>query len=520
MSFLTVEDALARRSLAGKQRSSPRSSLAEFTEWPFNSQQYAPDLENGIDIQFGLEQLESEEFGQTTAVRYLSTSSETRGSQSFINRFLMKSNVRNVPKDSKKLQIAPPAFRLLFSELGIPPAFVGAISRFYQPSGRGSRILQSDDGKDLRDFWYILPVRVQVQCTDTEKGHASSTAGSNQMDPFHYLHLPDEKVDVRGSHIGIYSQHNLTTDQLSVVAISFQDGRWSRVVEEPQRRVRKVLESHERFGAEHNHFSVHLIYLTSALRLWNNVLGSFNNQLIAHEKSLQNQMDNNLESQREDFNNNLNKTLHTMTAHLHRYGSELGRLADIFDHVGQEVVELYDHTGKGTRDDALQARLRQHTVLAMAQTRSQLQDINVFRQELEHKTQNILALLFNNIQVSNDKVMVANGKAMNRMLKASRAEARMSMRLAEEMKKDSAAMKTIAILTTFFLPGTSFAAILSMPFFSQNSWMGEASRVWLWVALTIPATALAFAFYQFWKARQGIRASRLEDATAAELSDV
>lgn len=39
--------------------------------------------------------------------------------------------------------------------------------------------------------------------------------------------------------------------------------------------------------------------------------------------------------------------------------------------------------------------------------------------------------------------MVANGQAMNKMLKASRAEAQMSMRLAEEMKKDSVAMKTV-----------------------------------------------------------------------------
>jgi hypothetical protein len=194
----------------------------------------------------------------------------------------MKSNVTQVPNDSKKLQIAPPAFRLLFSEVGIPPALIGAISRFYQPSGRGSRTLGSEDSVNLIDYWYILPVRVQVQCTDTEEGHASSTAGSNQMDPFHYLHLPDEKVDVRGSHIGIYSQHNLTLDQLTVVIISFQDGRWSRVVEEPQKRVMEVLESYDRLEADQNQFSVHLIYLTSALRLWNNVFASFNNQLIAH----------------------------------------------------------------------------------------------------------------------------------------------------------------------------------------------------------------------------------------------
>jgi hypothetical protein len=39
--------------------------------------------------------------------------------------------------------------------------------------------------------------------------------------------------------------------------------------------------------------------------------------------------------------------------------------------------------------------------------------------------------------------MVANGIAMNKMLRASRAEAKLSLQLAEEMKKDSVAMKTV-----------------------------------------------------------------------------
>jgi hypothetical protein len=168
----------------------------------------------------------------------------------------------------------------------------------------------------------------------------------------------------------------------------------------------------------------------------------------------------NLGRQGEDFNNNLNKTLHTMTAHLHRYGSELGRFADIVEHVKQQYEDFYSNT---RRDEATASGplSKQRTISAITQIKSQLQDVDTFRQELGHKTQNILALvcrqqsisllgdsanlrqLFNNIQVSNDKVMVANGKAMNKMLKASRAEAQMAMRLAEEMKKDSVAMKTV-----------------------------------------------------------------------------
>jgi hypothetical protein len=75
--------------------------------------------------------------------------------------------------------------------------------------------------------------------------------------------------------------------------------------------------------------------------------------------------------------------------------------------------------------------------------------------------------LFNRIQLSNDRIMVANSTAMQQILRATQEETRMSRTMAiraheltEEMKKDSLSMKTIAVLTMFFLPGTSFAVSL------------------------------------------------------------
>lgn len=35
-----------------------------------------------------------------------------------------------------------------------------------------------------------------------------------------------------------------------------------------------------------------------------------------------------------------------------------------------------------------------------------------------------------------------------------------------------------------------------MPFFDNNDWFSEASRVWLWVVLTLPATVACFLFYK------------------------
>jgi hypothetical protein len=46
-----------------------------------------------------------------------------------------------------------------------------------------------------------------------------------------------------------------------------------------------------------------------------------------------------------------------------------------------------------------------------------------------------------------------------------------------------------------------------MPFFTQNPWLDDAARFWVWVVLTLPSTMLAFAFYIYWK-RRGERGSK------------
>jgi hypothetical protein len=64
-----------------------------------------------------------------------------------------------------------------------------------------------------------------------------------------------------------------------------------------------------------------------------------------------------------------------------------------------------------------------------------------------------------------------------------------------------------------FLPGTSYAvrldsieyvvhyllffkALLAMPFFSSNEYLTTPTRIWVWIVLTIPSTALAFFIYR------------------------
>jgi hypothetical protein len=48
-----------------------------------------------------------------------------------------------------------------------------------------------------------------------------------------------------------------------------------------------------------------------------------------------------------------------------------------------------------------------------------------------------------------------------------------------------------------------------MPFFANNEWLGDASRFWVWVILTVPSTALAFAFYIYWKRHNDARNGKM-----------
>jgi hypothetical protein len=57
-----------------------------------------------------------------------------------------------------------------------------------------------------------------------------------------------------------------------------------------------------------------------------------------------------------------------------------------------------------------------------------------------------------------------------------------------------------------------------MPFFSQHPWIATIDRAWLWVTLTIPSTAIAFAiFYLF--TRRGDKAIEADSEREAEGED-
>lgn len=161
------------------------------------------------------------------------------------------------------------------------PSFIASLADLHKPSARASP-RPSSDAKNIVDHWLLLPVRVQVPCSDKQKSHVSSSAGKNQMNPLNYLHLTQAGVDIRGSQIAIYSRIDPKTNTSSTIIFNFQDGRWSKVIEEPILRVKEALAQGRQKESLTDPLFVHAIFLSSALRWWNNALNSFNDQLIAY----------------------------------------------------------------------------------------------------------------------------------------------------------------------------------------------------------------------------------------------
>ena len=191
-----------------------------------------------------------------------------------------------MPVDSNKLRISSGAFKKLAMHFDIPSAFVFTLSRHFLPQARGSREICRPGQKPVCDYWFFLPVRVQVPCTDDQRSHSSSTAGNNQMNPRNYLHLPDTKLDIRGCPIALYFRCDVERKSTVIIAINFMDGRWAKTVEEPQSRIKEVLEQPGRQASDGAGSFASLIYLTSITRWWANALNTVNEQLIAYVGSI------------------------------------------------------------------------------------------------------------------------------------------------------------------------------------------------------------------------------------------
>ncbi|VUC30643.1 unnamed protein product [Clonostachys rosea] len=468
----------------------------------------APELEHAHSISQSFDSFQSSQLSRTTRVNYISGQVDGEfkeavlESRADIKRLhLFGDSNSTIPDDFEKLRISVLSFDALATGICLPPAFIFALTRHYLPTGRGIRQSEIQCSK-LYDIWYFLPVRVQM---GIQYGSDSGQRGTAQMNPFHKLHLPDVGIDIFRSCVGIFARVDPSSNKVTVASFDFMHGKWPKVALEPKARIIEVMEHRKKIGASDAKFStgafVHLVYLSSTSRWWTNSLNSVNEQLIAYEITLQSELDAvGVGLTPEVTLTKLNRALHSIAAHLHRYISELNSLKAITNDLIKFYASIYSNGGSLSDEDLAQLTLGFEQVL------SQVEASLDFALELEKKTKNILDLLFNRMQINSDRLLVANGKAMQEILVAMQNDANLGRKIADashqlalEMKRDSIAMRTIAIITMVFLPGATFAAVFSMPFFSEEAWFGHINRLWVWVVCTLPSTVACFIFYKLWR---------------------
>lgn len=186
-----------------------------------------------------------------------------------------------------------------------------------------------------------------------------------------------------------------------MVAINFIDGRWPKTVQEPESRIKDLLGDNADSFLQSNPFFIQLIYLTSATRWWINALNSMNDQLIAYvsnelsmslkfcsflqEIRLQNEEE--AQSAASMSHQDINRALHAMAAHLHRYASELQSLQDTTAAVIEKHPLVTGHDPQ-TPEKAFQVIEDD-----LNQTQSQIKAIIDFEIELEKKIKDNLALV-------------------------------------------------------------------------------------------------------------------------------
>jgi hypothetical protein len=286
-----------------------------------------------------------------------------------------------VPEDANRLRISAASFEALAKRLLLPPAFVFALSRHYLPNGRGSRSIQIKP-RTAVDFWYLLPIRVQVECSTI----SSRNPAGNQMNPFHKLHLPGVNLDIRRSCVGVFCRVDTHTKRVVFVTFDFMHGRWPKVAMEPSRRIDEAMKRRGNAPYGHGYF-FHLVYLSSAVRWWTNSLNSVNEQLIIYELNLQTELSGQHTTPEQVFAD-LNRALHSVAAHLHRYLSELKSLQGIL--IDLSAHYEFHHTNEIASGDL---DSYEHASRGFSLILSQVEALYDFATELEKKIQNNLALV-------------------------------------------------------------------------------------------------------------------------------
>ncbi|MCJ1243175.1 hypothetical protein MMC30_000372 [Trapelia coarctata] len=137
---------------------------------------------------------------------------------------------------------------------------------------------------------------------------------------------------------------------------------------------------------------------------------------------------------------------------------------------------------------------------------------------LASRTESVMLSIRDKQQTARTQLAVVYNFMGQRDNKLNIEVARDSKSIAAESKRDSSSMKTIAVLTIVFLPGTFVAALFSMPMFN---WQADSTtavvspRFWVYWAITAPLTIVVVLIWFIWIALKDAR-HRREDLEMAQ----
>ncbi|EJD41574.1 hypothetical protein AURDEDRAFT_169471 [Auricularia subglabra TFB-10046 SS5] len=127
------------------------------------------------------------------------------------------------------------------------------------------------------------------------------------------------------------------------------------------------------------------------------------------------------------------------------------------------------------------------------------------------------------------RAQILNGIDMATMARDNKKQAVATEAFAEDtrndskiMKRDSATMKTITVVTLVYLPATFVSTLLSMGIFDFGVGDGDNGRIriaregWLFLVISLPLTALTLVLSFLWKQHKERQWKLEEDRTAAE----
>ncbi|KAK0646238.1 hypothetical protein B0T16DRAFT_390708 [Cercophora newfieldiana] len=426
----------------------------------------------------------------------------------FINRFIITPDTsQEIPKDKKRLRVSGHALSWLLTIFEASLSFVSSMLTLESPEGLNSCGLTDKKGRPVYTCWYTIPVRTASACLDKDGTHALSVASNTQVDSSGYMHLHSIDHDVRPSRISVHCRYD--SKSCAMICVDFQDGRLPEFAEEPYNRAREAAsgESPRPEGKEPDPLDVHATLLLRCAGWWYNTLYQVKRQLIHSEITLLEESMKRVDSIEPDLEASARhlaqkKMIHAIMSHLQRYFTELGVLKQIaadLQSADTDISRVRNGSSAEKETPIIESPPKNPHLEILIKRVSALE---AFTKELDQKADTVMNLLTQVVNWRNDILLVNGGGLTGKLLLSSRKQAtasRMvmleSQQMARDMRKDSTSMKTIALLTMFFLPATSFAAVLSMSFFNQQEWLNDPGKVWVWVILTALSTALSVVIY-------------------------